>query len=304
MASAFPANTPAPPRQPVRSRPRELEDPLNYYLYHPLAARVARLLQPTGLSPNAVSVIAMVSAWAAAWAYAALEWPSGPLVGLGLLMMWHVLDGADGDLARLTGRASPTGELVDGVCDYAARSLMYFVLAAILDDRIGGWAWLLGLLAAFSHVAQTNHAETQRRSYLWWAYGVPWLKHAQEGGDEVFREQSWFSRTFAWIARYYLRLAEWMSPWSSRIDALVESAAGDSRRQARIRRLVRRGSRTSLRLEMAVGPNPRTIILGVAMLAGSPLWYFLGELVLLNAVLVLSVIHHNRVGRALATRLA
>ena len=60
----------------------------------------------------------------------------------------------------------------------------------------------------------------------------------------------------------------------------------------------------SLRLEMAVGPNPRTLILGAAMLAGSPLWYFLGELVLLNAILVLSVIHHNRVGRALVTRLA
>jgi hypothetical protein len=39
-------------------------------------------------------------------------------------------------------------------------------------------------------------------------------------------------------------------------------------------------------------------------LAGSPLWFFLGEIVLLNALLVLSVIHHNRVGRALVTHLS
>jgi phosphatidylglycerophosphate synthase len=281
-----------------------MEDPLNRYFYHPLAARLARLLEPTGISPNAVSVMGMVSVWAAAWCYAALAWPLGALLGFVLLLLWHVLDGADGDLARMTGKSSPTGELVDGVCDYSAQTLMYFVLAAILDDWIGGWAWPMAVLAGISHVAQTNHAETQRRSYLWWAYGVPWLKHAQASGDKVFRTRNWFGRWFAWLARGYLALGVAMAPWSARLDAAVDAAAGDPRRLARIRRLVRRSSRTSLRLEKAVGPNPRTILLGGAMLAGSPLWFFLGEIVLLNAILVLSVIHHNRVGRALVTHLS
>ena len=44
------------PAAGVRSRPRELEDPLNLFVYHPLAARLARLLVPTGISPNPVSV--------------------------------------------------------------------------------------------------------------------------------------------------------------------------------------------------------------------------------------------------------
>ena len=66
---------------------------------------------------------------------------------------------------------------------------------------------------------------------------------------------------------------------------------------------MRRSSRTSLRLEKALGPNPRTIILGAAMLAGSPLWFFLGEAVLLNLVLAASLIHHNAVGRRLIERL-
>jgi phosphatidylglycerophosphate synthase len=39
-----------------------------------------------------------------------------------LHMGWHVLDGADGDLARMTGRASPQGELFDGICDYVGTS--------------------------------------------------------------------------------------------------------------------------------------------------------------------------------------
>ncbi len=302
MAS-IPAGNP-PASAGARLRAPELHDPLNRYLYHPLAGRVARLLQPTGISPNAVSVAGTLSVWTAAWAFVELAWPVGPLIGFGLMLLWHVLDGADGDLARLTGKASPTGELVDGVCDYCAQTLMYFVLAAILDDWIGGWAWPLAVLAGASHIAQTNHAETQRRYYLWWAYGVPWLKHAQAAGDEVFRERNWFSQTFAWMARDYLKLADWMAPWSAKLDGLVDTAADDPRRVARIRRLVRRASRRALRLEIAVGPNPRTLILGAAMLAGSPLWYFLGEVVLLNTILVLSVRHHNRVQRELVTRLS
>ena len=286
------------------SRPAELQDPLNRYFYHPLARRLARLLLPTGISPNAVSVLGALMVWAAAWSYAALEWPVGALLGFALMMAWHVFDGADGDLARLTGKASATGELVDGVCDYSAQALLYFVLAAILDDSLGGWAWVLAVLAAVSHIAQTNHAETQRRSYLWWAYGITWLKHARDGGDEVFREEKWFSRTFSWLARGYLKLAYWMAPWSGRIDALVDAAAGDEVRVAEIRELVRQSSRVSLLYEKLVGPNPRTIILGVSMLLGTPLWYLLGEAILLNLVLVASVVHHNKVGGMLVERLA
>lgn len=304
MISAAAASPTEPKSVGGRLRAPELEDPLNRYLYHPLSARLARSLVPTGVSPNAVSVAGALLVWAAAWAYASLVWPVGALVGFGLHMAWHVFDGADGDLARLTGKASPTGELVDGLCDYAANILLYFVLAAILDDRIGGWAWVLAVAAGASHAVQTNHAETQRRCYLWWAYGVPWLKHARDAGDEVFRERGWLNGFFLGLARFYLKAASWMAPWSARLDALVEDAAGESRRSARIRRLVRRSSRRSLAYEKLVGPNPRTIMLGASMLAGSPLWYFLGEAVLLNLILAASVVHHNTLQRRLVERLA
>jgi hypothetical protein len=288
---------------PLPERRAELQDPLNQYLYHPLARRLARLLLPTGISPNALSVAGCLLVWAAAWFYANVAWPTGALVGFALHLLWHVFDGADGDLARMSGKASATGELVDGVCDYSAHTMLYFVLAAILDDQLGGWAWALAAVAGASHIAQTNHAETQRRAYLWWAYGIPWLKHARERGDEVFREQNWFSRTFSWMARDYLKLAYWMAPNSARLDALVEETAGDPQRLARIHDTVRQSWRANLVFEKIVGPNPRTIMLGLSMLAGSPLWYFLGEAVLLNAILVASVMHHNRVGRRLVAQL-
>ncbi len=284
-----------------RARPRELQDALNRHVYHPLAARLARLLRPTGISPNWVSIAGMFLVWGTAFAYAGLDWPFAFLVGFPLHLLWHVFDGADGDLARLTGRQSATGELVDGVCDYAGHTLMYIVLAASLDDSIGGWAWLLASLAGASHIAQTNHAETQRRSYLWWVYGVPWLKHAKARDDEVFRHGNWFSLGFSWMARLYLKLPNAMTPWSAVIDA--EVAAADSGRRRRIARLAQAVSRRALAYEKLVGPNPRTIILGISMAFGSPLYYFIAEAVLLNLVLVASVLEHNAVGRRLAAAL-
>jgi phosphatidylserine synthase len=302
MASA-PAGTADLLGDAPRGRPLELQDWLNRYLYHPLAARLARLLKPTGISPNAVSVAGALMVWAAAYAYTAIAWPQGAILGFALHLLWHVVDGADGDLARLTGKTSPTGELVDGVCDYSGHFVLYIALAAMLDDQIGGWAWPLTAAAGASHIAQTNHAETQRRAYLWWAYGVPWLKHAQAAGDEVFKAGNWFTLTFGWMARDYLKLANIMTPHMARIDAIVAEAAGERARLVLIRRLAKRSARRSLAFQKAVGPNPRTLILGASMVLGSPLWYFLAEVLLLNAVLLASVRHHNAVGRRLAEKL-
>jgi hypothetical protein len=285
-----------------RARPRELEDKLNLYFYHPLARRLARLLRPTGISPNAVSVFGMLLVFAAAWAYTGLTWPVSVAIGFSLHLLWHVVDGADGDLARMRGSASATGELVDGVCDYAGHTALYFALAAMLAGQIGGWAWAIAVAAGASHIAQTNHAETQRRSYLWWGYGVPWLNQARTSGDAVFSDRNWVSRAFGWMGRDYLKLAAAMSPYSARVDALAE--ASDARRTALLRRLARRAGRGSVKLQKSVGPNPRTLILGASMALGSPLWFFLAEIVVLNGLLVVSVRHHNRVALALAERLS
>ena len=165
-----------------------------------------------------------------------------------------------------------------------------------------GWGPGRAAAAGASHIAQTNHAESQRRYYLWWAYGIPWLKHAKAEGNEVFAERSWFSRTFAWMARDYLKLADAMTPSSSVIDAAIDRI-DDPARLARFRRLVRRSCRRSLTFQKLLGPNPRTILLGVSMAFATPLYFFLAEAVLLNLLLVLSVRHHNRVARAMAAEL-
>ncbi|HYD14597.1 MAG TPA: CDP-alcohol phosphatidyltransferase family protein [Allosphingosinicella sp.] len=293
------------PPEPV-NRPRELQDPLNFYFYHPLAKRLAILLRPTGISPNLVSVMSAISLCAATACFVGLAWPANALAGFCFMLLWHVVDGADGDLARMTGKASPTGELVDGVCDYFGNTVMYFAFAFLADNVWGAWAWVLAVAAGASHVMQTNHAETQRRLYLARAYGVPWLRNAQADKDEVFRRDTWFTRYFGFWAVGYLWLSERMVPAANPIDRALAEAEGDPAETERIRAFVRRAHAPTMFLPKLLGANPKTFLIAGAILLGSPVWYFLAMIGPVNLILIVSIVHHKRlaarVGAALSAR--
>ncbi len=298
-------NSTWPPLQPRRAR--ELQDPLNHYLYHPLAWQLARLLARTPLTPNIVSVLGGLLVVLAAIAYTQPSWPIAALIGLALHMGWHVVDGADGDLARITGRASPLGELVDGVCDYTSHIVLYLVLGWLLAFTIGTAAywWMLG--AGLSHIIQSNHVEVQRRSYQWWVYGTPWLRNTHAQTDSTTAKGF-----FGAIVSGYLRLASGMTPHALRIDAATGAAQGNPARLEEIRSAVHAEAPPLLLMCKLLGPNPRAIVLGLSMLAAGlaaetsgwgPLWYFLYQAIVLNLLLVASVLMHNAAGRRIAARI-
>lgn len=278
----------------------ELDDWLNARLYHPAAARLAAALARTPATPNAVSAAGGLLIVAAGALYAGLSWPVAAGAGFLAHALWHVVDGADGDLARRTGRASPTGEMVDGLCDYSGHAILYVFLATIVDDSIGGWAWALGWAAGISRVFQANHAESQRRTYLWRVCGVPWLKQVYQTRDSAAGRGA--GRLFEPLARAYVALASAGSPLAAKIDRLVGKTASEGARD-RARRICREESRLPLKLQSLLGANGRTIALGLSMAAGSPLWYWLLEVSLLNLLLLASLLLQRRCDRRIAERL-
>lgn len=288
------------------ARARELQDALNHHIYHPLAWQLARALAPTPLTPNMVSVFGGLLVVASGAVYFSTTGPWWALVGMALHLSWHVVDGADGDLARITGKTSPLGELVDGACDYLSHIVLYVLLALVLTRALGpGWAWFWALAAGVSHIVQANHVEVQRRFYQHWTYGVPWL-HNASGAD---RAQFGGSGVFGWMLQAvvagYLRLAAGMSPNALRIDAAVTRAmADDPALLARIRTEVQREQRPLLGLLRYLGPNPRAVLLGLSMIAGSPLWYFVYLAVGLNLLLAVSVRLHDAAAGRVVARLA
>ena len=132
-----------------RSLTKSADGPVARYLNRPISTRVSMKLAHLPIDPDVVSLIAFLIALAGAWALGA---GLGILGGL-LVHLSSVLDGVDGEIARLRLRASPAGALLDGVLDRLAD-------AAIIA---GTTVWALALdadpeLAAVLAIAATAGA--------------------------------------------------------------------------------------------------------------------------------------------------
>ncbi|HZG07762.1 MAG TPA: CDP-alcohol phosphatidyltransferase family protein [Allosphingosinicella sp.] len=283
MADGAAAGTEAKPK---KTRPPELEDGLNLHVFHPISHRLALALRRTPVSPNMVSVASGLSIVAAAASYTLLPYPHNVAAGLAFHLLWHILDGADGDLARLTGRTSPLGEVIDGICDYSGHVVLYTALAF----HAGGWCWMAAPLAAASRILQANHIESVRRTYLWRAYGVPWIANTRNSVAQ--------RGIVAGLTAAYVRLGAWLNPQSGEADARVEAGG------AAAQELSRRIGRRALFLQEWLGPNRRTLLLALSMAVGTPLWFFLIEATLLNLLLIASVRRQRRVNADLAAALS
>lgn len=236
-----------------------------------------------------VSALGAVAIMLAALAYGGISGPWGVLLGLALHMSWHVLDGADGDLARMTGRASPHGELWDGICDYAGHIVLYLTLGSMAAAQVGVAGWTLMVAAGVSRVVQAAHYEGARRQYSLVVYGTAWMASTQPPSRSSGRRHPFVA--------YYLWLTGLIVPHSTALLA----AARDPARAAPLRAAMQAGGSLWLARISPLSANYRTLAVGAAMLAGQPLWYFLFEVVALGCVLAVSL---ARVRRAFADAIA
>jgi phosphatidylglycerophosphate synthase len=279
-------------------RPREIEEVTNRHLVHPVSRRLVDLLIKTSATPNQVSVASVFMAAAGAFCYAELAWPWGAFAGLACFFAWHVLDGADGDLARRTARASTSGELVDGICDHVSQALLYVAFAFVLQRSLGGWAWAMALAAALCHFVQANAYETGRKTYRRWVYSATWMR---QDPDSLARAGAVKSA----LGELYLSVSNLSNRGEAQVEAAMAPLLADDRRGADTARALYRGHYAPLVKASAVlGGNTRTLAAFLSMLAGTPLWFFLFEIVVLNAALLGLVVWRRRRDRALLADIA
>lgn len=103
---------------PLRSlmKSREVEDPVNVYVHRPLAYAFVWSIYRTPLTPNGVTLLAVVVGLVAGAMW--LWGTSGAMVAGGaLLWISAILDGADGILARAKSMQSDFGRALDGSAD-------------------------------------------------------------------------------------------------------------------------------------------------------------------------------------------
>jgi len=285
------------PGAPVSApgRPPEIEDPTNRYFVHPTSRALVDRLVGTRITPNQVSMSSVFVALGAGICILELRWPWTALGALPLLILGHVLDGADGDLARRTGRASPNGELIDGICDHASQLLIYFSLAFLLQRSIGVWpAWILAWSAGAAHFVQANAYETGRKTYRRWVYGAPWMRQTGPGEGGVGRA----------LAGVYLALSNLLGPGEIQVESAMDARLAEGEASAvNARRLYSEVFAPLVKRSAILGANTRTMAIFACLLIARPAWYFLFELTILNVALIALVRRRASLNRSFVARL-
>jgi phosphatidylglycerophosphate synthase len=273
MKSSPPGGEPAP------GRPDEIESASNRLLVHPLSRAVAGTLAATPVTPNQVSMASVAAAAGAAASFLWLAPPWGALAALGFLFVWHVLDGADGELARRTGRASGLGELVDGVCDHASQVLVYVALALVLQRGMGPGAWWIAVAAGVCHFVQAGAYESGRKTYRRWVYGSAWMRQtlAAEAGAGLLRRA---------VGGLYIAVSSLGLPGEAHIEAVLEPViATGGAPAAGARALYRETFAPLVKASGVLSSNARSLAAVAAMLIGQPAWFFLFEIIVQSLAL-------------------
>jgi len=276
--------------EPVR-RTSDIEEITNLYLIHPISSFLTSIFARLGISPNAVSVTGMVFGVLAGFAYYHYQDVYWALAGFILMIAWHVMDGADGQLARLTQSQSETGKILDGICDYVTFIAVYSALAAALSGGMGGWSWALAIVAGLCHAVQSAAYEVQRQEYNFWGLGrksaellAPDTRPASEAGGSIVARLG--NALYGLYLRCQLQVAGVGTEFRNRLASTLKAEPG---REAFIRERYRALFAPAVRRWSVMSANYRTLGIFVGAVIGRPQYYFWFEIVGLSLILALLI---------------
>jgi phosphatidylglycerophosphate synthase len=256
----------------------EIDEPLNRWLIHPLARRLLPVAIGSGVSPNTLSLLGLLCGVLAAFAYT--RWQDWPMATAGFLAMlaWHVFDGLDGMVARATGRTSAFGRFLDGVCDYAVFVMVYVVLAASVAPALGtALAYGIAGLAGAAHAVQSAYYEAQRELYVRRLAGEAGLAERTVAGGI--------------LEQLYNRGQAAMTRDAALTDAWLRTPVGDVGRY-------RVQLAPVMQAMTLLGPTVRTLAIFIACTGGTPILFWMFEIVvLLPALMLLESLRSRRESR-------
>ena len=272
--------------EPVR-RTQEIEDVTNLYFIHPIANRLTPMLRDMRISANAVSIAGMVFGVLAGLAYFHYQDLRCACIGLVLMIAWHVMDGVDGQLARLTHSQSEMGKVLDGICDYVTFIAVYAGFAVGLAHRYGNVAWILVAIAGICHAVQSAAYEAQRQAYDFWGWGRKSEEFIRQKRPRLVPgSQSMGQFLLLPLSRLYTEIQFLLVGFTVDFhQRLNEKLSLHSGRTAVLQRRYRQVFAQPVRNWSVMSANYRTIAIFICAAFKSPLYYFLFEIFCLNIIL-------------------
>ena len=258
-------------------------------MIHPAARALLPWFVAWRITPNVVSLSGMACGLLAGFAYAHTPERAWIVPGFLLMLAWHVLDGADGQLARLTHAQSELGRVLDGICDYVTFIAVYIGLAVALAAQ--GWQTGSGCWWRWPVPAMRPRRLPTRRSASSTMSGAGDAGPASCRGWRRDAPGSALSALHGLYGRMQILVLGRGSEINARLDALLRDAP---QRADEVHRRYRETFAPSVRLWGVMSSNYRTLGIFLFAFAGFPIGYFWTEIVLLTIVSLWMIRRQNQ----------
>ena len=273
-------------RELLRStyKSRDTEENIDIYFTRPIGLVFALFFKKAGWSPNAVTILSYFIGGGAAWMFHYADVMHN-VWGVLLLMTANFLDSADGQLARMTGKKSITGRILDGfatefwfICIYIALTWrLWDVSIPFTQIPWRGWFFLLCCIAGFgAHNFQCRMADYYRNIHLYFLNGREGAElDTYESQHDVY-EQYKAERNLTgmlFFANYaaYCRKQELSTPHFQRLrQALIQRYGSIDNVPQQWREEFCRMSRPLMKYTNIVSYNWRAIVLYIGCLCNVP----------------------------------
>ena len=192
----------------------------------------AQFFRVLHVHPIAVTLLSIVLGVASAFFFVHIDLKSN-IVAISLLVVANWLDCADGQLARMTGKKTLIGRILDGFAGDVWFQFIYTALAIRLTPTWGIWGWLLGAYAGYwCHVHQANLADYYRNQHLYFQLGAQrseldrsrQLK--QRYASLRWRSKDWFEKLYLFFYIRYTIRQENMTPRCQQMLDLLQERYG------------------------------------------------------------------------------
>jgi phosphatidylglycerophosphate synthase len=229
----------------------EIEELTDIYFFRPAGSLIARGARAIGITPIGLTIVGtLVGVAGGAFLY---DERFG-LVAFAFLILHSIVDSADGQLARMTGRVTELGRVLDGLSGYVTHIAMYLALATGLIYRgaslfIIFWMLLAGLATAI-HAGMYDY---HRNAYIAVVADarIPEYLASRVPGP------------FGWLFAVYLLVQRWLVGSHTRVEAILAARAVASRVTEEDRRRYREIFYPVVRGWNFLGDNTRFFAIGV-----------------------------------------
>lgn len=275
----------------------DTEEFIDIHFYRPIGYRWALFFNKRGISPNAVTILSIILGFAAGICFYFSNLLIN-VIGMLLLIWANSYDSADGQLARMTGKSSPLGRILDGACGDIWFITIYAAICLRLMPFWGIWIWLLGAITGFFHSKQAAMADYYRNAHLLFLKG----KAGSELSDSVTLIED--DKQLTWRGHFiykffnvfyisYTKGQEQWTPYFQQMMQVIRTTYNDIAPEW-FRTAFRAKSLPLMKYTNMLSFNTRVIALFVSLFINAPWLYFIFELTVLNIMLVYMVQTHER----------